>query len=129
MCTLHYKPKSVLLIIVTIPRIFGYLMLRNRILTQDIMRKRHILCQLGCVMCCTREEETAMHLLFKCRWVRQVWQEISNRLRYRALTLRDTMEQTWFRSLSLVGRPVIWKRIGPIVLMCTVWMLWRIKLE
>jgi hypothetical protein len=103
--------------------------LRSRILTQDVLRTRHIQCQVGCFMCHLGQEKTAMHLVFKCPWARQVWTGIKDRLGYRALILRESVQQTWDRSLALAGRPSIWKKIGPLVLMCTAWWIWRSRNE
>lgn len=47
-------------------KIFAVLVLRERILTHDVMDRRGISCELRCHLCDSCEMENACHLLFEC---------------------------------------------------------------
>lgn len=66
-------------------RTFGYLMLRGKILTRDVLHMRHIQCEWSCVMCSGQIDETLVHLVFLCPYVWQVWSFIQRQLGVRLI--------------------------------------------
>ena len=44
-------------------RIFGYLMMKRKILTRDVLRRRGVNCERHYVICLSNSGETAVHLL------------------------------------------------------------------
>lgn len=79
-------------------KIFMYLALGGRILTQDMLLKRHILSQMGCVMCNSGQLETAIHLLFRCHYAKQVWVLLSTKLGFSLIKTGPSIQVVWIAS-------------------------------
>lgn len=54
-------------------RIFGYFMLNERLLTHANMLTRSMNCDPRCIMCEECLLETTVHLMFECRFAKEVW--------------------------------------------------------
>lgn len=66
-------------------RIFGYLLLKKKILRRDVLLRRRVQCDRQCVMCSTNSDETAVHLLFRCAYARRVWRTVDDKLGFQLL--------------------------------------------
>lgn len=73
-------------------RVFAYLLLNERILTQEMMQRRNMGVDGGCCMCQNSASETALHLLFLCNAATEVWREISIKLGYTLMRSGHTVE-------------------------------------
>lgn len=64
-------------------RIFGYLMMKQKLLTRDVLRRMN--CERQCVMCSTNSDETVVHLLFQCSYAKRVWRFVESNLGFSLL--------------------------------------------
>lgn len=107
-------------------RIFIYLMLRQRILTHDIMQRRRIGCEGKCVLCDSCPLETLIHLLFTCPYATQVWTFVSAELNIPLLKPMETAESTWSESWKIESRqPNLKKEDRMRWFKCTCWLIWK----
>lgn len=108
----------------TTVKIFVFLLLRKKILTQDVLRRRNIGCAIGCVVCNSITIETAKHLLFQCDYAVQVWQGLGARLGIKILANGQAIQDIWLNSLQQQGN-WHWKKNMPILLSAACWLLWK----
>ena len=55
-------------------RVFGWLLLMDRLNTRDMMQRRHWIIQDdSCVLCLTQTHEDRIHLFFTCNFSQRVW--------------------------------------------------------
>lgn len=105
-------------------KIFVFLMLRQRILTHDMLLRRNIPCAMHCVMCQSCPMETALHLLFRCPYAMRVWRRLSSLIGYNILIMGQDIETIWLRSIKgRPNRPGFWMAKGPSLLMCACWSI------
>lgn len=83
-------------------RIFGYLLLRGKILTRDVLSKRKIHCQMNCVMCLNCGMETAIHLLFRCEYAASVWDELNRRMGFQCVLNQEDVLSIWEKNRSKI---------------------------
>lgn len=111
-------------------RIFGYLLLRRRILTRDALRRRGINCDRHCVMCSSNWDETAVHLLFRCSYARRVWRIVESELGCKLVSANTvqgvvpTVRYIWEAS-RLAGGNTITSQVWMVRFLCTLWWIWR----
>lgn len=109
-------------------KVFAYLLLQGRILTHDVMIKRHMGCELRCVLCNNCDLETTHHLFFSCQYATRVWDRIELHMRSKLMIREDTVEQTWDSSrtsCSIAGNKKVWTS----KFMCVLWFIWRHRNE
>ncbi|XP_078156578.1 uncharacterized protein LOC144552471 [Carex rostrata] len=104
-------------------RIFANLLLRNKILTHDVMETRRMNCVLGCVMCDNCPVESGLHLLFLCTYATHVWFIISNMLGYRIMKPSFSVQEVWYESRQ--GRGNVQMKQWVTQFLCTLWGLWK----
>lgn len=115
-------------------RVFGVLMLQNKILTREVLQSRNIHCQPSCPMCNSGNLETAVHLLFTCSYAKSVWRYvqavsgkhlITNR-RDMALSLEEIWLFSWQETCSQrrMGKKEWQSRV-----LCVCWWVWRQRNE
>ncbi|XP_078150376.1 uncharacterized protein LOC144545702 [Carex rostrata] len=108
-------------------KIFGYLLLQNRILTRDVLRRRHISCPTECVLCSTGEQETAMHLFFQCEYARRVWLMAGGRFGYHLITIDQDVRTSWRRSWNRFKSRGL--HVSKFISACFVSICWHIWLQ
>lgn len=113
---------------------FCFLMIRGRILTQDVLRKRGFQCQLGCHMCLDCPIESGLRLLFLCPYAVNVWWIVSSRLGVTLFKPGQTIEQIWHDSYKAFcqscGESA--RRKGKFWctwFICVTWGLWKHRNE
>lgn len=79
-------------------RIFLYLLLKEKILTQEVMKRRKMGNDSGCVMCGNCPCESLLHLILLCPVAMEVWYELSARLGYRVMVIQPSVVQIWTES-------------------------------
>lgn len=108
-------------------RIFGYLMLNERLMTHANLLIRNINCEPRCVMCGVCPLETTVHLMFQCQFAKEVWFRMKQRAP-RSITdvtgeVLDIAE-VWESFLSRAN--VNCSRLRELVL-CTCWHIWKAR--
>lgn len=107
-------------------KVFAYLMLRGKLLTHEIMRRRGFNCQLECYTCNRCPLETAFHLFFNCRYARRVWHFTQSLMGTSILTLSDSVTGTWqtsWHQVRAIG--VLSKECWCTLFICGCWMIWK----
>ena len=111
-------------------KIFAYLLLRGRTLTQDVLRKRRIHCTLGCVMCRNCPIESSLHLFFLCPYAVHVWYLVSSKLGFQLFRPGGTVESIWYNSLAAYKNSSNGDEITWIMwFVCVAWTLWKERNE
>lgn len=109
-------------------KIFAFLMLKNRILTHEVMLRRNMTCSLPCVLCGNCPIESAMHIFYLCPYAVHVWFLLGRRTGFNIRILGMDLETTWIRTLnSLRHQGGVWKEQGAPLLLCTLWMVWKTR--
>lgn len=71
--------------------IFIYLLLKQKILTMNVMNYRSMGLDLGCVMCKNYPFESAWHLIFLCSCAIEVWYEMDAKIGYRLMVSQSSI--------------------------------------
>ncbi|KAJ4776087.1 RNA-directed DNA polymerase (reverse transcriptase)-related family protein [Rhynchospora pubera] len=103
--------------------LFGVLLLQGKLLTQQVLFKRNIQVQPGCVLCSTNLVEDDLHLFFLCPYSTSLWVQIQNLIGLKVLPGKDTVLQTVldvYASLPSTDRN---KKM--CFVLTALWMLWR----
>ncbi|XP_078163498.1 uncharacterized protein LOC144558530 [Carex rostrata] len=105
-------------------RIFCHLLLKSKILTRDVMLRRHFHCDSLCVMCDANNLETAVHLIFTCCYARRIWHKVSSLTGINLVQVRDSVQETWRASENLT-RSSRASRKWPVLFSCVCWFIWK----
>lgn len=108
----------------TTVKVFVFLLLRKKILTQDVLRRRNIGCTMGCVVCGSTGIELARHLMFQCSYTVQIWRGLEEELGIRILTTGQTVQEIWLNSMQLQSNRY-WKKNRSVLLSATCWLIWK----
>lgn len=111
-------------------KLFTYLLLQERILTQDVMVRRGIPYQLGCVLCDSATIESAAHLLYQCRYAQQVWREVQRRWGVQMVTLAPSVPEIWYASkLGVQNYGDSRRKQWVVRTMAVLWIIWKQRNE
>lgn len=83
-------------------RVFIFLLLKGKILTRDVMLRRHFQCKPNCVLCDNNQDEFALHLLFTCSYAQRVWHKVSAITGINMLDVKDSIQETWMASAAFI---------------------------
>lgn len=106
-------------------KIFAYLVLCEKLLTRDTLR-RGMNMQLDCVLCDNCPVESILHLLYLCLYAVTVWFEVSRITGITLMTPALTILQIWDKSWQQVrttGRIPYKQRLARFI--CVSWMIWK----
>lgn len=108
-------------------KIFTFLSLHERILTQDKLWIRNIQVETGCHMCQDDSMETALHLLVQCPFALQVWSLLNARLGFSLKAQGSCIMDVWVDSRQARGSlsVVQWS----VWFSCTMWHIWKQRNE
>lgn len=109
-------------------RIFAYLLLKGKILTRDVLRRRGLQVERDCVMCSNCPVESGLHLFFLCPYAVEVWYHIGNSLRRHLMKPGLTVQVIWEGSWTMV------KESGGLNyaqwmsrFICVIWHIWKTR--
>lgn len=105
-------------------KIFAYLCIHEKLLTQDVLMCRGIECAWHCVQCqsCSLEMAQAQHLLFYCEYARLFWNRLTLHLGYNILCRGDSIQQTITRSYRRC-RHIIPRKNWGVLFFAACWIL------
>lgn len=109
-------------------KIFAYLLLQDRVLTRDILRKRGIHTEMVCVNCANCPVESVLHLAFLCPFATAVMKLVSSITTVREAHFRiDTSVQgVWIRSWDMVrAQGQYKKKEWTSRFICAIWNVWK----
>lgn len=105
-------------------KIFLFLLLKDKLLTKDVMMRRNFNCQTACCpMCNTNQVETGFHLFFTCPFARELWNRLNHYLGRQLLVLSSSVQDTW-RSTQHASSPQM-KTEGHMFLAAALWSIWK----
>lgn len=92
-------------------RLFLFLLLKGKVLTRDVMRRRKFNCDLGCEMCNHNHPETSIHLFFTCRFATNIWSKLGRPTNINYLTIQEAWEKEAVTDPILIASAIweIWK--------------------
>lgn len=108
-------------------KFFAVMMLKDKLLSHEVMERRHIHCELKCVVCNDCPKKSSLHLLFLCAYATHVWFIVSNMLGYRLMHQAMTVQDIWLVSREARGGKK--KKEWVTQFMCTLWSLWKHRNE
>lgn len=102
-------------------RVFIWLLVRNKILTQQVLAKRGIHAVPHCVLCNQDILEDRNHIFWICTFARQFWRALSPQLG--TLTTSPTITRAWWQRRTTVqdAQKGLWDKLWAVA----VWALWR----
>ena len=106
-------------------KIFTHLLLKDKILTREVLRRRGLQVAENCVMCDEGALETAHHLFFQCANAVGVWEHFSG-IKKNMHTMHDTWEESkQFYCTSTMRNKNEWV----VKFMAILWSIWRQRNE
>lgn len=72
------------------------MLLKDRILTREVLERRGIWCELPCEVCNTGDTETAIHLFFMSPYAQAVWRLLFRQVHINPSLIRgETVSEFW----------------------------------
>lgn len=104
-------------------KVFAIMMLRDKILTHEVMERRNMNCALNCVMFNNCPIESIAHLFFLCPYATHVWYLVSQMWGYRLMRPQGTVWEIWRTSRSMCGQ----RKTGEwaVQFVATLWTIWK----
>lgn len=104
-------------------KVFAIMLLRDKLLTHEVMERRNMHVESHCLMCQNCSFEYAAHLFFLCPYATHVWYLVSSVLGYRIMQPQGTVWDIWLASRAIRGR----RKKGEWVVhfVATAWTLWK----
>lgn len=106
-------------------KVFLFLMLRDKLLTKEVMLRRQFNCSVACVLCDSNQLETATHLFLQCEYARAIWEGIGNFLGTTMLVNAIDVQQAWLRSTQRLRSSPRARRRWQIHGAAVCWAIWR----
>lgn len=76
-----------------------WLTMLNRLKTRDLMQRRHLNIQGGCLFC-PEQIEDCKHLFFKCPCSAAIWKNVLNKVGIRRIPQQWASELNWLRKTA-----------------------------
>lgn len=107
-------------------KVFIYLLLKDRLLTREVMIYRNFNCtDTQCPLCDTGILESALHLFFECPFSKAIWDRLSDILGFQTFGQGSTVQEIWRRSSDLLKHKPSIRKKGECLLLAGCWMIWR----
>jgi zinc-binding in reverse transcriptase len=104
-------------------QIFFVLLLKDKLLTQDVMLRRKFVITMGCVLCGSDIIETALHLFINCPMAAQIWRALSAKVNMPMISLRESVLDTYLASTPRGAGSQVEHWLTYFI--STVWAIWR----
>lgn len=106
-------------------RVFLFLLLRNKLLTGEVMLRRNFNSTGACALCNSGNLESAYHLFFQCPYALRIWEGIQGHLGMGIVIQADSVELTWSHSAAAyASRPAMRCR-WQIFFSIGCWAIWQ----
>lgn len=108
-------------------KLFAFLMLREKLLTHELMSRRDFNCDINCQTCTAGRPETLVHLLFTCAHAKAVWRLLTDDWGYGFLSTEGaSLADEWEISLSRARATVRFKMKQWLTrIICACWHIWK----
>lgn len=106
-------------------KIFLYLLLRDKLLTKEVMLRRQFNCNGSCVLCDSAQLESAVHLFFQCQFAIKIWDGIAVYLGNQIRVDADSVELTWIRSAIPFRHRRTARMRWQVFFPAVCWAIWR----
>lgn len=107
-------------------KVFIFLLLKDRLLTREVMIYRNFNCtDTQCPLCDSGVLESAVHLFFECPVSRAIWNRLSEFLGVPSFIHGDSVQKIWRRCSQLLKQKPSIRRRGECILSAGCWMIWR----
>lgn len=105
-------------------KIFLFLLLKDKLLTRDVMIRRNFNCPTEwCPMCHANQLETGFHLFFTCAYAGELWSSLNHYLGRQILILGSSVQETW-RLSRQASNPRL-RTDWHVFFSATLWFIWR----
>ncbi|XP_078162841.1 uncharacterized protein LOC144558020 [Carex rostrata] len=111
-------------------KVFALLLLRNKILSREVLLRRGFNCETRCVMCDVEELETSVHLLFQCCYAKRVWDTLTDKMGVVLATPGEMTHHTWEASWKGAKQSSGMDKCKWVTwFLCSCWMIWKQRNE
>lgn len=87
-------------------KVFLFLLLNGKLLTKEVMIRRHFNCPAICILCDSDNLESAIHLFFKCTFAKEIWEGICNYLGCEMPIGAQSVQDLWYEASNRYRRNV-----------------------
>lgn len=110
----------------SLTRIFSFLLLKDKLLTREVMIRRNFNCQTGtCSLCDRGHLESELHLFFQCPYAKALWNRMNTNLGCQIVLEGNSVQETWRNSANQCrsNRNLLskWQLLFP----ATLWFIWK----
>lgn len=107
-------------------KFFTFLLLQNKLSTKDVLRRRGIHLNRGCVCCQQCPVESALHIFFLCPFAVAVWYHVSKILSKPLMKIQITVDQIVCSSWEMVrNNGHMGRKEWACRFICVTWQLWK----
>ena len=106
-------------------RIFVYLLLKNRLLTHDLMIRRGFDVSPTCELCDSGAVESSLHLFFQCPTSVRLWDRMTAILGVPLMHRGMTVQETWQISASRAASVGMGTKQWHVYFVSTCWFIWK----
>ena len=106
-------------------RIFVFLLLRNGLLTHEVMVRRGFDIPPNCESCNRGAIESTLHLFFLCPKAVRLWERMASILGVMLMHMDTTVQGTWQISVSRAAAAGMRKKQWQAYFVSTCWSIWK----
>jgi zinc-binding in reverse transcriptase len=103
--------------------IFFWLLLQDRLLTQQRLQHRGLVVPYKCYLCDNAVLESGERLFSQCHVASSFWQHIRSNFNMPPTSLGNTVQETWFNLRDSTAEPK--KSIWDAICVASIWNLWK----
>lgn len=107
-------------------KVFAFLLMRNKLLTHEVMLRRGFQCEPHCQTCGRCGIESAMHLFFRCSYAREAWSRIADEVGFEIMSQGASLSKTWEVSALEARRKGGFKELQwATFFISACWQIWK----
>lgn len=107
-------------------KVFTYLLLKNRLLTREILVHRNFNpSETGCPLCENDILESALHLFFNCPYSLEIWHKLSNHMGDALLVQGSSVLEVWRESFNKFKHTPSARKKWEVLFSAGCWQIWK----
>lgn len=106
-------------------KVFLFLLLNDRLLTKEVMIRRHFNCSAMCILCDADNLESAIHLFLQCPFAIEIWEGLCNYLGCHMPIGAQSVQDLWYDASIRYRGNVRAKKRWDVFFAAGCWAIWR----